>query len=267
VLALKGFPMMTEFAQQELEQRLNLYQAFLKLYEHKRTLLEELTQLEERFEPSLTKPKMLYLQGVIKESTAYVITNICNETTKTLQQSQGIWTIGRDGSNGINLLDKHLSRNHAAIQYIDNQGFYLIDLGSTNGSYVNGEPIYQRTKLKDGDTILLGTITFSFFLDTDCEILPEVENHLIKKITSFEYVRETVPANTLFAPSLKAKPLVAISPQTSSDDLSEKTATMFKDSSFTEKLGEKLAGQYMDLIAQDQSEILDRFFNKQISNL
>ncbi len=262
MLALKGFRMMTEFAQQDLEQRLNLYQVFLKLYEHKRSLLEELTHLEDQFEPSLTRTKTLYLQGVIKESTAYVMTNLCNETTKTLRQSQGIWTIGRDGSNGINVLDKHLSRNHAAIQYIVNQGFYLIDLGSTNGSYVNGEEIYQRTKLKDGDKIRLGTITFSFFLNSDCEILPEVENHLITKITSFEPVRETVPANTLFSPPLQEKPLVAVIAQKSLDDSSEKTATIFKDSG----LPEKLESHYSELIAQDQSQILDRFFNRQISD-
>jgi pSer/pThr/pTyr-binding forkhead associated (FHA) protein len=262
MLALKGFPMMTEFAQQELEQRLSLYHVFLKLYEHKRSLLEELTNLEEQLEPSLAKTKALYLQAVIKESTAYVMTNLCSETTKTLRQSQGIWTIGRDGSNGINLLDKHLSRNHAAIQYIVNQGFYLIDLDSSNGSYVNGEPIYQRTKLKDGDKIRLGTITFSFFLNNDCEILPEVENHLIKKITLFEHVRETVPANTLFSTPLPEKPLVAVIPQKSIDDLSEKTAAIFKNYG----LPEKLENRYSELIAQDQSEILDRFFNRQISD-
>jgi pSer/pThr/pTyr-binding forkhead associated (FHA) protein len=47
---------------------------------------------------------------------------------------------------------------------VEEQGFYLTDLGSSNGSLVNGELIQGATLLKDGDRIRLGSLIFTFFL-------------------------------------------------------------------------------------------------------
>ncbi|BAZ38358.1 FHA domain-containing protein [Calothrix sp. NIES-4101] len=174
---------MAEFVEVELERRLRLYQTFLKLYEHNSSLLNEILQLETVHHSSLTGVKSFYLQGVIDDSTAYAITNLCQGETQTLKQPQKIWTIGRDRASGIHLTDTYVSRRHAAIQYLDaEQSFCLIDFNSTNGSYINGERVFQSVKLKDGDEIRLGNVVFYFFLNTKTSILPTVAVELLMQL-------------------------------------------------------------------------------------
>lgn len=174
--------MISNLKNQELEKRLKLYQVFLALYERHGHLLDEILQLENLYQPSLTEVKWRYVQGVVDNSSAYVITNLCNHQTQTLQQPQQVWTIGRDRSNGIYTEDQHLSRCHAAIQYIENQGFYLVDFHSTNGSFVNSEPIYQPVQLKDGDRIRLGSLTFDFFCNHQHRVLSTLPTDLLNQL-------------------------------------------------------------------------------------
>ncbi len=63
-------------------------------------------------------------------------------------------TIGRDPNCTINIPDGSLSRNHAKWIEEDDK-VWLVDLGSTNGTYCNGEQI-SRIILNDGDRIQLG---------------------------------------------------------------------------------------------------------------
>ena len=65
--------------------------------------------------------------------------------------------IGRHPSNQIVFADdKHVSRHHAKLQFIGGD-FVLVDNGSANGTYVNGQRIQVPTKLKSGDVILMGS--------------------------------------------------------------------------------------------------------------
>lgn len=165
---------MPECVEAELEQRLCLYQTFVKLYEHHGSLLDEILELE-TFHSSIKGVKSFYLQGVIDNSGVYVTTNLCQGETLSLKQPQHIWTLGRDVNSGIHMVDSYVSRCHAAIQYIhEEQKFYLIDLNSTNGSYVNGEQVFKSVSLKDSDHIRLGNTTFDFFLNVSTRILPAV---------------------------------------------------------------------------------------------
>src|SRR4051794_40540589 len=68
-------------------------------------------------------------------------------------------TIGREGCD-VNLMDPEVSRRHAAIR--DQGGSLAIeDLGSTNGTFVNGTRITSVTVLKDGDEVRLGNTVWS----------------------------------------------------------------------------------------------------------
>lgn len=71
-------------------------------------------------------------------------------------------TLGRDPKSSIILKDKLASREHAVIQKIRDD-FYIQDLHSTNGTYVNGKRIppgdYLRLRLSD--TILIGRTELS----------------------------------------------------------------------------------------------------------
>ena len=63
--------------------------------------------------------------------------------------------IGRSGDLDIVIVEDMVSRKHAKI-LIEDEQIYIQDLGSTNGSFVNGERI-KRIKIKNGDRILIGT--------------------------------------------------------------------------------------------------------------
>ncbi len=66
-----------------------------------------------------------------------------------------IITIGRRTGNEIALLDLEVSRQHARIDFVPPR-YYLTDLGSTNGTWLNGEPVRGRRPLHNGDLIELG---------------------------------------------------------------------------------------------------------------
>lgn len=72
------------------------------------------------------------------------------------------WTIGRSPDNSIVLPDRWASRNHAQLRATDVGEFFLIDLGSGNGSVVNGERVTMPVALKDGDLITIGHSQLEF---------------------------------------------------------------------------------------------------------
>ena len=63
-------------------------------------------------------------------------------------------TIGREGCD-ITVSDPDASRRHAQVEIADDQ-LSIEDLGSTNGTFVNGERIDQRRRLSDGDEVRIG---------------------------------------------------------------------------------------------------------------
>jgi pSer/pThr/pTyr-binding forkhead associated (FHA) protein len=64
-------------------------------------------------------------------------------------------TIGRDSSNGVSINDAEVSRKHARLTF--QGGKYVIeDLGSTNGTFVNGQRLSSSAVLKSGDVVSLG---------------------------------------------------------------------------------------------------------------
>ncbi|NHN56440.1 FHA domain-containing protein [Calidifontibacter sp. DB0510] len=67
-------------------------------------------------------------------------------------------TIGRGRHNSIVLDDMLVSRQHVRIT-ADDQGLLLEDLGSRNGTFVNGRRV-ERTHLEEGDRIGIGSTTF-----------------------------------------------------------------------------------------------------------
>lgn len=75
---------------------------------------------------------------------------------KSIQLTE-ILTVGREKGNSIVIDDKLVSRRHAEIQQIRGS-YYIKDLGSSNGTYINGKTISKNKyiKLQQGDTIKLG---------------------------------------------------------------------------------------------------------------
>jgi adenylate cyclase len=64
-------------------------------------------------------------------------------------------SLGRHPNNSIQLLDKIVSKEHCIIERRDNS-FWLRDLGSLNGTFINNERVRGEAPLKHGDEIALG---------------------------------------------------------------------------------------------------------------
>ena len=69
--------------------------------------------------------------------------------------------IGRHPSCEFAIRKSDVSRRHAEIRAVDG-GYVLRDLGSTNGTFVNGEPVDGECPLSTGDRIEIGSSTITF---------------------------------------------------------------------------------------------------------
>ena len=70
-----------------------------------------------------------------------------------------ITTLGRDVNNAVVIDDPFASAEHAVLTY-RGRGWYLEDLASTNGSYINGHQIDGVAALGYGDEIGIGQVRF-----------------------------------------------------------------------------------------------------------
>jgi pSer/pThr/pTyr-binding forkhead associated (FHA) protein len=74
---------------------------------------------------------------------------------------QTVTRLGRAVENEIVIVSKRASREHAHIRR-DGRRTFLDDLGSTNGTFLNGERVLGSVQLRDGDQIAVGEVTFTF---------------------------------------------------------------------------------------------------------
>ena len=79
---------------------------------------------------------------------------------RSFDLSEPVMTIGRLPGCDVVVDDPGASRQHARIRRTD-EGFVLTDLGSTNGTLVNDEPVQEHV-LVDDDRITIGETTFQF---------------------------------------------------------------------------------------------------------
>lgn len=76
-------------------------------------------------------------------------------------KNNDVVTIGRDAASSICLIHSSVSKEHARITFI-NGTYILEDLGSTNGTYVNGKSVNNRVSLRANDVILIGDTKIIF---------------------------------------------------------------------------------------------------------
>src|SRR5438270_12340 len=75
---------------------------------------------------------------------------------------RGSCFLGRSASCELVLADAKVSRQHALVQCQNEREFWLIDLGSANGTYLNGKRVRHPGRLSDGDAISIAGFTFTF---------------------------------------------------------------------------------------------------------
>ena len=77
---------------------------------------------------------------------------------KMFRLSKPEMLVGRGGEADIILNDDAISRRHARIETLADDTVWIEDLGSKNGTYLEGERV-TRVELHDGDRVLLGSST------------------------------------------------------------------------------------------------------------
>ncbi len=104
------------------------------------------------------------------------------------------FTIGRHEDASLTISSKEVSRHHARIYEVDG-ALRMIDLGSTNGSFVNRQPLRNSqndVQLHAGDIIHFGMLEFRFVVaGEDAERAPEPDNDT--DLTCFVDDREPPP--------------------------------------------------------------------------
>jgi len=84
-------------------------------------------------------------------------------TQRTYDISTPLVILGRGTDCDLRLVDPGVSRHHAEIR-VEDGDVVLVDLGSTNGTFVNGQPV-RRVPLTDGTRVTLGRTTLVFRRD------------------------------------------------------------------------------------------------------
>ncbi|MCB9600612.1 MAG: diguanylate cyclase [Sandaracinus sp.] len=105
-----------------------------------------------------------HLVAARRNERAYVVVIVGPNVGETHELAGGTSEVGRTSATPIHLMDPEVSRRHARF-VVQGQRVVVEDLGSTNGTFVNGVQISGPTELADGDKIQIGTTTilkFSF---------------------------------------------------------------------------------------------------------
>jgi hypothetical protein len=66
-------------------------------------------------------------------------------------------TVGRAGNNAFIVDDAYVSQYHAELVF-DDRSWWLVDLDSTNGTFLNGREVEDRIRLADGNVVQFGGV-------------------------------------------------------------------------------------------------------------
>ena len=125
-------------------------------------------------------------------------------------QLDGAVEIGRDASTNLALDDEQASRRHARVSA---QGDLAIveDLGSTNGTYVNGQPIEGPRAVRPGDKIRVGLTVIELRTAQDVQRQPSAVQPIPQVTRLSQGVLEPVPEQELEPePATPAPPAFAV---------------------------------------------------------
>jgi len=90
------------------------------------------------------------------------------ELGKRVQLGTAPFEIGRSSKNDLFLDQESISRHHARITF-DGTQYWVADNNSTNGTYVNDEPVREQ-RLRDGDQVRIGRSILKFMTGENIEV-------------------------------------------------------------------------------------------------
>jgi pSer/pThr/pTyr-binding forkhead associated (FHA) protein len=92
---------------------------------------------------------------------AYLVNMSAGGESKRHPISSRVSYIGREEVNQVILPNEAISKKHAKLTFADGK-FYIEDLSSSNGTFLNGTRVHTRTVLRNGDLIRLGAVIVKF---------------------------------------------------------------------------------------------------------
>jgi pSer/pThr/pTyr-binding forkhead associated (FHA) protein len=116
-------------------------------------------------QPNPTQP--YYFQITSLGTKAHLETNLPH-TDRTNSTPAGLaWLIGRSRNCAIVIPDPSVSRCHAVVGYDYHQGLYVMDMGSSNGTFLNQQRLtsLKRYPLTDGQILRFSQLTVQVFLN------------------------------------------------------------------------------------------------------
>ena len=141
----------------------------------------------------------------LKMSDSSINASLVNRTDGSAISLPDIAIFGRKQESTICLPDNRVSRRHAMIRRQEEDEYWFYDLGSFNGSYINGERVTTVRQLEGGDVIRICDFEYAFDLQrpgeeqqnvqTDMQVVPMII--LVSDIKGFTRLSEVIPHDEL----------------------------------------------------------------------
>jgi predicted component of type VI protein secretion system len=126
---------------------------------------------EEEGEDDAQGTAAISAEEAAKHNLAVEIVELVVGSKKHKLQGPGPWSVGRSDENEITIPDPNISRKHAQLLRSEN-GFVVEDLGSTNGTLLDGAPI-DRERIESGDELTFGQTGARFVRRSDAPEEPQ----------------------------------------------------------------------------------------------
>ncbi len=132
---------------------------------------DEMQTIERAIAPKITPTpspaQPYYFQITFLGTKAHLETNLPH-TDRTNSTPAGLaWLIGRSRNCAIVIPDPSVSRCHGVVGYDYHQGLYVMDMGSSNGTFLNQQRLtsLKRYPLTDGQILRFSQLTVQVFLN------------------------------------------------------------------------------------------------------
>jgi len=132
------------------------------------------------------------------------------EPARRIRLDRPVLTLGRSSTNDVPLADRTLSRVHARIEVVD-AAVRLVDLGSRNGTSLNGARISESAVLSAGDRIQLGETLVDVLEESTTRVVIEGMDETSKKTTFLQSSKDLLrPHKQAFDSRLGAEELARL---------------------------------------------------------
>ena len=163
-------------------------------------------------------------------------------------------TLGRHPDNSVQVLDRIVSKEHSRITLGPDGRYVVRDVGSLNGTFVNGEKVSERV-LKSGDQISLGNTTYRFTEDRPQDKVP------IRKVTMTpdqvqSQVQSTLSASSRFLPEKDIKDVAVLRADYEKLRVAHELSQKLSIDADLDTLLQKIVDEAFQLIRADRAVIL-----------